>query len=372
MKIKTHNKNMLIGGLLAIVLVMAIGYAAFATSLNITSTSSITTTWDVEITGIELFASRGATDNAGSPTYNNSNGLTATFNTNLTSPGDYATYKIEVTNKGSLNAVLSSITGPTSNNNDITFYLNKNQNNQDITDTDRMIAANDILNPQGDSNNLDVGYVYVTVLYRDYEGQTSPTGAAATATATVTLNFTQSNSAATVTPVTPSTQTVYSWNTDTITVGTSQLTDLVSTKTTNPYYTSEADIQSALNGKTGSTIYNKYTVENDTITEGYACQTFGILSRAECIKMSTDGSEYGYDAGGNHTGNAGILKALQSNSTFTGASGSCIFDSYISYCDVGDLRLAADSNGYVYDSGRGADAGCGVSNDGYANCYEEQ
>ena len=209
---RKRQKNIIIGGLLAIVLVMAVGYAAFATNLNVTGTSSIDTSWDVEITGIELFASRGATDNAGSPTYNNSNGLTATFNTNLTSPGDYATYKIEVTNRGSLNAVLSSITGPTNSNSDIIFYLNKNQNNQDITDTDRMISTNDILNATGDSNDLDVGYIYVTVLYRDYEGQTSPSGAAATASATVTLNFSQSNSAATITPVQTSyTGNIYTW-----------------------------------------------------------------------------------------------------------------------------------------------------------------
>ena len=42
-----QNKNILIGGLLAIVLVMAVGYAAFATQLNITGTASITSNWDV-------------------------------------------------------------------------------------------------------------------------------------------------------------------------------------------------------------------------------------------------------------------------------------------------------------------------------------
>ena len=140
-------------------------------------------------------------------------------------------------------------------------------------------------------------------------------------------------------------------------------------KNYKPIYTSEADIQSALNGKTGSTIYNKYTVENDTITEGYACQTFGILSRAECIKMSTDGSEYGYDAGGNHTGNAGILKALQSNSTFTGASGSCNFYSGSSDCYVGDLPLHAYSDGSVSARDYGTSASCYVDDNGDADCY---
>ena len=38
---KKKKKNLLIGGLIAIVLVMAVGYAAFATNLNITSSAQL-------------------------------------------------------------------------------------------------------------------------------------------------------------------------------------------------------------------------------------------------------------------------------------------------------------------------------------------
>ena len=41
------NKNILIGGLLAIVLIMAVGYAAFATQLTVNGTAEITSKWDV-------------------------------------------------------------------------------------------------------------------------------------------------------------------------------------------------------------------------------------------------------------------------------------------------------------------------------------
>ena len=231
-RMTSRQRNIIIGGLCAIVLLMVVGYAAFNSVLNIKGTSNITSSWNVEITNIEVFKkSGGASDNSGSPTYDNTNGLTATFNTNLTSPGDYATYKIEVTNKGSLNAILSSITGPTSNNSDIVFYLNKDQNNQDITDTSRMITTNDILNKAGDSNELNKGYVYVTVLYKNYEGQVSPSNK--TASATVTLDFEQSSSEATP-PVISNSKTVYSWNTIGITLGTSTINDLESTKTAEP------------------------------------------------------------------------------------------------------------------------------------------
>ena len=47
------QKNLLIGFLLAIVLVMAVGYAAFSTQLNISNTASIDSTWNVRITGIQ-------------------------------------------------------------------------------------------------------------------------------------------------------------------------------------------------------------------------------------------------------------------------------------------------------------------------------
>ena len=36
-----HNKNILIGGLIAIVVVMVSGYAAFATQLNINGTAKV-------------------------------------------------------------------------------------------------------------------------------------------------------------------------------------------------------------------------------------------------------------------------------------------------------------------------------------------
>ena len=160
----------------------------------------------------------------------------------------------------------------------------------------------------------------------------------------------------------PFSGTVYAWNTTDIIVGTSTINDLVSSKTAQPYYTSASDVMSA----SGYTFFNKYTVVNDTITEGYTCQTFGISGlEPVCLKMSTDGSEYGYDAGGNHTGNAGILKALQSNSKFTG---SCNFQSSGLSCTFDDQELYAYSNGQVlaYDDGPGKR--CDVGNNGYASC----
>ena len=347
MKLDKRQKNHLLIGLCTIVLVMAVGYAAFAQRLNINGTANVTSTWNVLITDIKKKKKSGG-NSASAPTHTNT---TATFSSTLTKPGDYITYEVTVENQGTIDAILKTITKTDANNNAIVFTVDG-------------IAENDALN---------AGATTTFTVKVEYSNSVTTQPSVLTSTLTLQLDYEQNTiSNPSVGPLTPqtSTQTVYSWNTNTITVGTSQLTNLVSTKTTNPYYTSEADIQSALNGKTGSTIYNKYTVENDTITEGYACQTFGILSRAECIKMSTDGSEYGYDAGGNHTGNAGILKALQSNSTFTGASGSCGFYSLYSNCNVGGLHLGADSNGSVSASDDGTSAKCRVNRNGSAYCSE--
>ena len=114
----------------------------------------------------------------------------------------------------------------------------------------------------------------------------------------------------------------------------------------------------------GYTFFNKYTVVNDTITEGYSCQTFGISGfEPVCLKMSTDGSTYGNDT----TGNVGILKALQSNSTFTG---SCAFSSGFSLCDAGDLYVSAFSYGGVIAYDSNVHANCNATNAGSAYCYE--
>ncbi len=355
-RMTNKQRNIIIGSLCAIVLLMVVGYAAFSSVLNIKGTSNITSSWNVEITNIEVFKkSSGASDNPGSPTYDNTNGLTATFNTNLTSPGDYAIYKIEVTNKGSLNAVLSSITEPTSNNGDIIFYLNKDQNNEDITDTSRMITTNDILNKAGDSNELNKGYVYVTVLYRDYEGQTNPSNK--TASATVTLNFEQSSSEATP-PVISNSKTVYSFNNTTlITLGTSTINDLESIKTAEPYYESAEEVMIA----SGLTIFNKYTVVDDVITEGYACQTYGILEEAVCVQ----GGDASY-----YNDNKTVLNELNNNSTFKDASGHCSFSSSGSGCGFGNLSLDADSSDGVFAVDGDSYVICYVYDNGNAYCAE--
>lgn len=99
---RTKNRNIIIIGLSSIVLLMAVGYAAFQTVLNIQGTSNISSTWDVQITGIVKDKTNGNATEISEPTFNKEN---ATFSVGLESPSDYIYYKVAVTNKGSLAAI---------------------------------------------------------------------------------------------------------------------------------------------------------------------------------------------------------------------------------------------------------------------------
>ena len=112
------KRNLIIGSLLAILVVMTVGYAAFSTQLKITGNASITSNWDVQITGISNGTPTGSAENAINPTYDI---LTANMEVNLYSPGDSMTYEITIQNKGTIDATLSKITKTNTNNPAILF-----------------------------------------------------------------------------------------------------------------------------------------------------------------------------------------------------------------------------------------------------------
>ena len=109
---EAKHKNALIVALLAVVFVMAVGYAAFAQQLNITGNATITSRWDVHFKkGSESYqpSSTMGTTPTGSVTVDEG-GLTATFSASLISPGDKITYTVPIENSGNINAVLQNIT----------------------------------------------------------------------------------------------------------------------------------------------------------------------------------------------------------------------------------------------------------------------
>ena len=121
------HKSSIIMVLLAVVFVMAIGYAAFAQQLTINGSAEITSTWDVHIEDIalnaEILDGKNISASVGDDT------LSANFQAELVSPGSGVTYNVTVRNGGTIDAKLDSITFTDSNNDAIQYsYTGINQN----------------------------------------------------------------------------------------------------------------------------------------------------------------------------------------------------------------------------------------------------
>ena len=117
--------------LVGLVLIMAIGYAAFAQSLNINGDATINSKWDVHIEDIsvnnESLGGKSIQATVGE------DGLTASFDAELTSPGSSVTYNVTVRNSGTIDAKLDVLTFSDSGNDAIQYsYAN--------------VAENDVLN----------------------------------------------------------------------------------------------------------------------------------------------------------------------------------------------------------------------------------
>ena len=118
-RLNSRQRNYIIAGLCAILVIMGVGYAAFSSQLKISGTSNIASKFLVKITGIEVSSqSGGAADKPEVTTYNDT---TATFGTTLQSPGDTITYDITIENEGNIDAILKTISKTDASNSAILF-----------------------------------------------------------------------------------------------------------------------------------------------------------------------------------------------------------------------------------------------------------
>ena len=315
---RRQRNNLIIGGLCAIVVLMGIGYAAFASQLKINGTSSISSNFSVLITDITSGSIVGGASNAEEPTHT---ATTATFKTNLVSPGDSITYTIKVENQGSIDATLTGIEVNTNNNPAIEFETSG------IEEGDNLL--------QGATDEL-----YVKVTYSDSVTSQPET---TTSNITVTLNYEQG------TGNVSTNQIVYAYHTDERTIGTSTVTDGVSD------YTSLSSYQE------GKPFFLKYELDSaNVIQKAWACQKFPSITEPICVQGGS--ADY-------WSSNQNILTELSNNAAFTGAGGSCILDNSSADCYSGALGVFAAS--YGYDYARAASANCFVYNSGRAFCYEQ-
>jgi len=225
------KRNIIIGSLCTVLLLMVVGYAAFSSVLKIKGTSNINSNWDIKITSITSEVLHGSATNAKDP--EGIGTLTASFETNLVSPGDSIKYTITVANQGNINAKLDKITISEPDNEYVTFETSG------LTEGEPFNA--------GSTADL-----IVTVTFKDVEiNKIEPT----TSTLKVTLDYVQEGSSGgTIIP--DNKQVVYSYSTNTITNGDSL--ESIS-QYTNDYTTLNKDV------------FLKHNIVNDQVESSELC-----------------------------------------------------------------------------------------------------
>lgn len=116
------QKNLLVGSLIAIIFIMAVGFAGFTQQLKITETSSVTSDWNIGFSSatpgtVCSDATTSSKTACGSVTTFSEGAKAISFASTLYSPGDTVTYTVIVKNSGSVDAKLTSYT-PTYDNQD--------------------------------------------------------------------------------------------------------------------------------------------------------------------------------------------------------------------------------------------------------------
>lgn len=91
--------------LVVAICIMTTGYAILQQQLNISGTSSIDSTWKVEIISINEKDIEGDASSSVTPSFTST---TANFKVSLLNPGDSITYEIKIKNSGTLDAKVDS------------------------------------------------------------------------------------------------------------------------------------------------------------------------------------------------------------------------------------------------------------------------
>lgn len=187
---KNNRNNLMIIGLLSVLAIMAIGYAAFATTLTISGTATATSSWNIHYDTTVTTPTSQTTGTSGSISYN---GTAATLNASLVKPGDSVVFTLTVVNEGNIAATLAN---PTTANNGISAGSTTTCSGTTCTSTAGHIqftvgtfSSNTSLPAKSGSTN-GTRTITVTATFLDEETISSMTSAE-TANMTVYLNATQ-------------------------------------------------------------------------------------------------------------------------------------------------------------------------------------
>ena len=176
------GKNLLIGLLVAVVFLMAVGYAAFANQLQINGTTEINSKWDVHIESITPGTKEGGTITGNAKNIFakvEDRNLKASFKAEFTSPGDSISYKVRVVNGGTLPAKLTNIS----------FTDDEIDQDDAIVYTYSGITKGSVLGIQSNDNFIEFT---VTATYKDViEGQSQPSSDKLEKEASLILTYNQ-------------------------------------------------------------------------------------------------------------------------------------------------------------------------------------
>ena len=186
---ESKHKNALIGALLAVVFVMAVGYAAFAQTLTINGTATIDSTWDVHFDdskteGAEVINAEAGLVGATAPdggriSYEDSNHK-ANLSATLHQPGDKVTYTLTILNTGSIDAALHE---PVLTVEGATAGTGLTQSKGNIQFTVQGLAEGTSLPKTSGSTTVKVIAEYI-----DSAGGNTTSGTEQSATATITID----------------------------------------------------------------------------------------------------------------------------------------------------------------------------------------
>ena len=111
------NKSLFIAGLIGLLIIMAVAYAAFSTALTINGTANINSSWNVHFdttktSGASVISPTTGTGGTTAPTgtVSYTDGQHASVSATLNQPGDIVVFTLTIMNEGSLDATLGALT----------------------------------------------------------------------------------------------------------------------------------------------------------------------------------------------------------------------------------------------------------------------
>ncbi len=325
-----RKNNIIIGVLLGVVVLMGIAYAAFASNLNITGTSSMSENWCIgfDSTRTSDYTAQagiqGGTTPTGSMSFSGDScggnlKTTASLNASFKQPGDKVEYTLTIGNKGTLAAAIESIdvdgdsvtSDTTITKGNIKYTVEMPQSTTLAVDAETTMKVTAEFQNDTDINNYTTGE---------------------TQTISVQINAQQDDGNGGM-DITPAEQYVYAINASPITQNTSTLQDIGTT-----YNSCSA---------TGKNVCLKYTIEDDKVIGADVCFMKG--GSESCLKGWVD--ECQYDVNTKNCSFTGTKTVFNSNkavlqSAFT-EENVCTDAISGFWCFVSNLSATVDSQGNV-------------------------